>query len=547
MTSGEARGEAARRSAAEQRARRAHDLGLAAVITLGQALGGKDFYTFGHAARVAAYTRLLARALGWPDEEVQRAEQAAYVHDIGKLAISDRVLRKAGPLNDAEWAQMREHTVVSANVLGTLLGEEIAGAARHHHERVDGSGYPDGLTGRAIPEIASAICLADSYDAMSHTRPYRRALSYEEASLEVRDCAGSQFDSVMAAAFGDVLVALRRRKRRAETLAAEAAAAIDPEIHARLRTPQDMERREYASTMRTLHEIRGSDAGCITLVTADWWDGGLHIVMDCDADPGHTDPVGTPIRQLDEPELLRRGETVTTLSLHAYGSLAQPVGWALLRDRAGAAAGVVGCWLTLEDDPAADSTGLLGTAKEVQDAFGDLILRAARSGTTADLEAITDDLTALYNHRYFQDRLGAEVARALGGGSSVALLLADVDGFRTYNETHGWGAGDEALRGIGGALEAVIGAGNAACRYSEDLFAGILFGADAAAVAEVGERFRAAVTTLGPHQGLAGPLTVSVGTAVAPDAANAKWDLVAAATRSLTAAKAAGKDRVAAA
>ena len=214
MTSGEARGEAARRSAAEQRARRAHDLGLAAVITLGQALGGKDFYTFGHAARVAAYTRLLARALGWPDEEVQRAEQAAYVHDIGKLAISDRVLRKAGPLNDAEWAQMREHTVVSANVLSTLLGEEIAGGARHHHERFDGSGYPDGLTGRAIPEIASAICLADSYDAMSHTRPYRRALSYEEASLEVRDCAGSQFDSVMAAAFGDVLVALRRRLRR---------------------------------------------------------------------------------------------------------------------------------------------------------------------------------------------------------------------------------------------------------------------------------------------------------------------------------------------
>ena len=115
---------------------------LGNLKALSSALNAKDYYTLGHAARVAAYVAMLGRELGWTDELLAAVEEAAYLHDIGKISISDRVLLKPGRLNQQEWDQMREHPVVSADIIRPLFPRDLVLAVRHHHERYDGDGVP---------------------------------------------------------------------------------------------------------------------------------------------------------------------------------------------------------------------------------------------------------------------------------------------------------------------------------------------------------------------------------------------------------------------
>ena len=159
--------------------------------SLSSALSAKDYYTLGHAARVAAYSVLLGRELGWSDEVVAQAEEAAYLHDIGKIAISDRVLLKPSRLNEREWELMRQHPSFSADIISALFASGPVDGVRHHHERYDGTGYPDGLAGDEIPALAMAMGVVDAYDAMSSWRPYRPAMDYAECLAELDRCRGS--------------------------------------------------------------------------------------------------------------------------------------------------------------------------------------------------------------------------------------------------------------------------------------------------------------------------------------------------------------------
>ncbi len=200
---------------------------LGNLRALSSALTAKDFYTIGHTARVAAYAVLLAEELGWTPRAIQQLEEATYLHDIGKIAVADRVLLKSGPLTEEEWGLMRQHPVVSAEIIEALLEDEYVAGVRHHHERWDGSGYPDGLTGEAIPSVARLLCLVDSYDAMSSRRVYRPALTYGECIAELVRCAGSQFDPAMVPAFLRVLERMDARRADLQSAADEAAARID--------------------------------------------------------------------------------------------------------------------------------------------------------------------------------------------------------------------------------------------------------------------------------------------------------------------------------
>ena len=136
-------------------------------------MSAKDYYTLGHASRVAAYMALLGRKLDWPAERFDEVENVAFLHDIGKIGVSDRVLLKAGPLTSEEWELMRQHPGISAEIVRPLFDDDLVAGVRHHHERFDGKGYPDGLAGQGIPLIARAMCVVDCYDAMSCQRPYR--------------------------------------------------------------------------------------------------------------------------------------------------------------------------------------------------------------------------------------------------------------------------------------------------------------------------------------------------------------------------------------
>lgn len=169
---------------------------------LSLALDVRDRETEGHAQRVARYMDLMARELRAPNVDVRTLRRGALLHDLGKIGIPDEILRKTGELDGSEWRVMKRHPAYGARILAGI--PYLSGAAeivRHHHEHFDGSGYPDGLAGEDIPLGARIFALADALDAMTSDRPYRRAMSLEDAVSEIERCSGKQFDPVMVNAF----------------------------------------------------------------------------------------------------------------------------------------------------------------------------------------------------------------------------------------------------------------------------------------------------------------------------------------------------------
>jgi putative nucleotidyltransferase with HDIG domain len=175
---------------------------LSALQALTAALEAKDTYTRGHSVRVARLAQASARALGLSDEQQEQLYLAALLHDIGKIGVSDSVLLKPGPLEPAEWEEVRSHPVVGGRIVEPAgFHPQVVAAIRHHHEDWSGGGYPDGLAGEEIPLLARIISAADAYDAMTSDRPYRRARTAEEAIEELRRGAGRQFDPRVVDAF----------------------------------------------------------------------------------------------------------------------------------------------------------------------------------------------------------------------------------------------------------------------------------------------------------------------------------------------------------
>jgi putative nucleotidyltransferase with HDIG domain len=182
---------------------RALEVSYEAVLdALLAALDTRDTETEGHSERVTAYTMILAEQLGVPQEELYHIERGALLHDIGKIGVPDRILLKPGPLTEDEWIEMRKHPVVGFKMCANI--EFLKGAAQivlHHHERWDGNGYPDGIEGEMIPLGARIFSVVDTFDAMTTDRPYRKALSYEDARSEIERNRGTQFDPAVVDAF----------------------------------------------------------------------------------------------------------------------------------------------------------------------------------------------------------------------------------------------------------------------------------------------------------------------------------------------------------
>jgi len=186
------------------------------AIRLAQALalsaGAREGIAENHCAQVADLAASIAVAVGLPEVTVMRCRLAGWLHDLGKIAIPDAILTKAGPLDDEEWAVMRTHAEIGESILRRIAGlSDAAAAVRHHHERYDGSGYPDGLAGDEIPMEARILACADTYSAITVDRVYRAARSGEEAIAELRACAGSQLDPKIVDAAIAVLVAAQER------------------------------------------------------------------------------------------------------------------------------------------------------------------------------------------------------------------------------------------------------------------------------------------------------------------------------------------------
>ena len=165
------------------------------MSSLQNAMEEKDYYTAGHTMRVTEYAVMLGAAMGLEGQDLVVLRRAAQFHDIGKLVIDLSCIQKPGKLSDEEWALIKKHPAVGANIikpLGFMKREQFI--IRHHHERMDGNGYPDGLVGDQLDDLTKILVVVDSYDAMTSRRNYRRNLTMEEAITELHNCSGTQFD-----------------------------------------------------------------------------------------------------------------------------------------------------------------------------------------------------------------------------------------------------------------------------------------------------------------------------------------------------------------
>jgi len=513
-----------------------HVANLKALIS---ALNARDYYAVGHAARVAAYMLLLGRELGWPLNRLQQITEAAFLHDVGRIGISDDVLYKPGRLTEEEAAELRRHPIASAEIIQPLFASDIVRAVRHHHERWDGGGYPDGLAGERIPEISRALCIVDSYDAMSFQRQHHEALSYAECLAELDHCRGTQFDPAMVTAFMRVLDRLDERRLVARAAAEQAASLMEPSLLARLRAAGDEQGLEYQQLAKALREVRDGHAGVRFLTAISPELEGLRMICDPEEDPALRSHPGDPVDRstVGEELMIAEGDR-NVLELDDYGVWVS--GTAEVRDDEGALVGIACADLAPADDWPAE----LGTSGPGHDrTFSAVVESATARLGRARVDAVTDGLTGLYNQRYFKQRLTEELERATDQGRPLSLLFCDLDHFKGYNDRLGHVAGDKALRAVAGVLLHSIRQFDLAARYGGEELTVILLDTPGDGAAEVAERIRQGVADLdlgGPGMGI----TVSIGTAAFPEDAMLMEELVDKADWAMYLAKRKGRDRV---
>ncbi|HKD11638.1 MAG TPA: HD-GYP domain-containing protein, partial [Thermoanaerobaculia bacterium] len=186
----------------QKAARENRELFLSSIRALAEAIDAKDPYTRGHSERVATYSAAIAQELGLPADEVERTRLSALLHDVGKIGVDDRIIRKPTALTEEEFEQMKTHPIKGAAIMSAIpqLADVIPGM-KYHHEKWSGGGYPEGLKGEAIPLQARIVTVADTFDAMTTTRPYQKAMEMEFVVNRIRQFAGIRFEPSIVDAF----------------------------------------------------------------------------------------------------------------------------------------------------------------------------------------------------------------------------------------------------------------------------------------------------------------------------------------------------------
>jgi HD-GYP domain-containing protein (c-di-GMP phosphodiesterase class II) len=190
---------------------RVEELFMSVIVSLTTAIEAKDPYTEGHSARVAAYSEAIGKQLGLSPERLDVIHRACLVHDIGKIGVDGTILGKGAALSSQERERMDQHPQIGEAILWPIeMLRPLLPGVRHHHEKYDGTGYPDGLAGEAIPIEARIMAVADAFDAMTSNRPYRNALPEEDSLDELKRNAGTHFDPRVVAAFEQIFPAVKR-------------------------------------------------------------------------------------------------------------------------------------------------------------------------------------------------------------------------------------------------------------------------------------------------------------------------------------------------
>ncbi len=557
-------------------------LHMATVQALAEAIEAKEATKSGHVERVKIYGRSLAQLLGLSEPEIRAIEAGALLHDIGNLAVPDYILHKPGPLTPAEFEKIKSHPIVGAEMLSQVnFPYPVVPVVRHHHERWDGQGYPDGLKGEQIPITARILSVVDSFDSVRVDRHHRRALSCEQAIEVLKRGAGSLYDPQLVALFLEHLpqfeAEIEAHKLHACGSEAASSGSCRSAVKERLLEASAEESvlshtwiaQAHRESLK-LYEIARLLSSSLSLKET------LTVLLAClkELVPATTSLVLLPEKSRDWLKVvcasgrdasLLEGRTVDIKAgivgwVYAYG---QPrfnlppcfdldaLGGEMRSDlRASAIVplgtdqqvlGVLALYSSELEQYCGEHLRLLEAVARLA---GDAVARALHH-EEVEASAFTDHLTGLPNARALAEAFEREAAYARRHQEPFTVLMMDLDRFKQINDTLGHLAGDLCLIAISQSIQALLRAGDILGRYAGDEFIAILPRTRKAEVAELMKRIKNAVNNfvIKGEEGVSLSAGISIGEAEFGCEGTTLDELLAVADARMYVEKAARRDR----
>jgi diguanylate cyclase (GGDEF)-like protein/putative nucleotidyltransferase with HDIG domain len=484
----------------QQHIQQTSDLHLATIEALARAIDAKDQTAQMHIRRVQVYAASLARAVGLSEPEIQGVRTAALLHDIGKLAVPEHILSKPGPLTQEEFQKVRIHPQVGAEIIGAVpFPYPVAPLILSHHERWDGKGYPQGLRAEQIPLGARILTIVDYFDAVTTERPYHKALNYESAVGLLKHESGRALDPELSARFIEMLpslIAEAATENCVEEAPVQPAPHV-PGVTARGLVPSAghnafeniaLAHREIYS-LYEIAQSMGTSLGIadtMALISSKLgkmvpWSGcSLFLQQPDSAELECRFAVGVDAAQLLEATvqkglagwIAKHGHTLVNASPRAALKVAG------IADTQLNSAMVcplysddifIGCLALYHVEPNRYNEDHRRLLEQIAEQAGAVIHNSIVFEQTQE-DSLTDPLTGLPNRRSMFVHLARELSRSERINSEVAMIVMDIDGFKTINDTYGHHVGDHALRQVAMALQGAMRSYDLCVRYAGDEF-----------------------------------------------------------------------------
>ncbi len=527
-------------------------LHLATIEALTMAIDAKDQMARGHIHRVRVMAECLARAVGYPEDQIEGLKTAALLHDIGKLAVPEHILNKPGKLSSAEYSKIMIHPVVGADILSNVeFPYEVVPIVKHHHEKYDGTGYPSHLKGKDIPFGARILTVVDCYDALTTTRAYRPCYNREQALEMMRRESGRTFDPIVLEEFFGVLDTIEELMPVLDP-AKVSMAKIEPVVASGPLFEDTVESWSRTRTEKALGDIAAAQQEVLSLYEISQTLGATLKISEV------LPIIASKIEKITNftTLVIYLAEGNSLRAAHALGKHAELLKGEQMNIGDGGAGWVAERrQVLIGGSPLADLQRSLGreAARYRSTAIfplirEDLLVGALAlyseedRGYSADevrlLEtischaatalcnavvfertqesALTDNLTGLPNSRYMYSYFDQERSRAERHGYPLVLMMMDLDGFKKINDTYGHHIGDEILRRIAQTARAQLRTDDTLIRYAGDEFVAVLHRATPEVALDLKVRLQEAVDNFG-HEVRPGRLArvgISIGYAV---------------------------------
>ncbi|MBO4335198.1 MAG: diguanylate cyclase [Desulfovibrio sp.] len=530
-------------------------LSLQIIQILADIIDAKDRYSKGHSTRVAEYAHEIAKRYGYTDEKLSKIYTTSLLHDLGKIGIPDSIINKKNKLSSEEFKLVKSHTIIGSHILGKIkVVSDFATVARYHHERFDGTGYPDGLKGTNIPEIARIISVADAYDAMTSNRSYRDALPQKYVRFEIANGKGKQFDPV----FAEIMLQM-----------------IDEDKTFRMREMLEKPFADFESMDFSMSFLMSACPElALSLKVSEREVEGSNIPFSVLVDFGKCMPSGFFVyKARGKEELLYandivfkifgcqnidefKGLTGYTFPGMVYEQDLERIELSIIEQIESNEYNLdyVEYRIRRKDGKIRwiDDCGRLVNTVEHGSVFYVLIHDTTEQHISRETLTNVDHLTNVFNRKHFDVNIHKDIADIVNHGGRLCMVMIDIDKFKDFNDLYGHLVGDKCLAQVAQAMQnALRRKSDMLFRYGGEEFALLLPGTLLEDAAKLAERLRLAVRKLEiPHEhGPCGIVTVSagVGMLTSEDASsfeNPHVELIKLADQALYKAKDLGRDTV---